>query len=455
MTSPALLSEASLTVPDRPRRRFTALTTYGPFAVLLFGPLAFGAVDPWSIFVMEIAAASVFAFWAIDQIRSGQPEILGHPLFPPMMAFGALLAFQLATGRTAYRYATYLDLMLYSTYGLLCFVVAQTLRKTRDARWIAFTLSVYGTLVAIFAVMQSVSSVRKLYWFLVPRSGGWVYGPYVNHNHYAGLMEMLAPIPLVFALGRHVRDPIRKLAITAAAIMIATIFLSGSRGGIVAFTVQMAVLAAVVIKRSKGRGAAWTLGIVLAIVIGILAWLGGGELTRRMASMGDGTRTELSIQLRRQVNHDGVQMFAAKPFLGWGAGTFREVYPRFRSFYATVVVDRAHNDYLQLLIETGLAGAAITLWFLALVYRKAAMKLGDWADDINGTLALASLLGCTGILVHSIVDFNLHIPANAALFYVLCTIAALSPRFGNRRRRAISPTEAETTVGPSSEVILN
>ena len=40
------------------------------------------------------------------------------------------------------------------------------------------------------------------------------------------------------------------------------------------------------------------------------------------------------------------------------------------------------------------------------------------------------MLGVTGILVHSLVDFNLQVPANAALFYVLCVVAALEPRFG-------------------------
>ncbi len=45
-------------------------------------------------------------------------------------------------------------------------------------------------------------------------------------------------------------------------------------------------------------------------------------------------------------------------------------------------------------------------------------------------LALAALLGVTGILVHSLVDFNLQIPANAALFYVLCVLAAMDSKFG-------------------------
>src|SRR5947207_11435630 len=70
------------------------------------------------------------------------------------------------------------------------------------------------------------------------------------------------------------------------------------------------------------------------------------------------------------------------------------------------------------------------LWFLVIVYRRAAKKISKWMHDVNGATALAATLGITGILVHSLFDFNLQIPANAALFYVLCAIAAMKLRFG-------------------------
>jgi hypothetical protein len=56
--------------------------------------------------------------------------------------------------------------------------------------------------------------------------------------------------------------------------------------------------------------------------------------------------------------------------------------------------------------------------------------------------ALATLLGITGILVHSFVDFNLEIPANALWFFVLCTIAVMDTRFRNLRRTSKSPDAA-------------
>jgi O-antigen ligase len=123
--------------------------------------------------------------------------------------------------------------------------------------------------------------------------------------------------------------------------------------------------------------------------------------------------------------------------LGWGLGTFPVVYPQFRSFYTTFFVNQAHNDYLQLIVETGLAGFSIAVWFMVLVFRGASTKLNNWTETMSGAMTVTALLGIVGILVHSFVDFNLQIPANAALFYVLCAMAAASPLLESQRRRVV------------------
>jgi O-antigen ligase len=132
-----------------------------------------------------------------------------------------------------------------------------------------------------------------------------------------------------------------------------------------------------------------------------------------------------------------LRMLIKRPLLGWGLGAFPIVYPEFRSFYTTFFVNEAHNDYLQLLVETGLAGFSIAIWFLVLVFRQALSKLTNWTETANGALTVAALLGCVGILVHSFLDFNLQVPANAALFYVLCAIAAAAPIHESQRRRVV------------------
>jgi O-antigen ligase len=118
-------------------------------------------------------------------------------------------------------------------------------------------------------------------------------------------------------------------------------------------------------------------------------------------------------------------MFVQHPFLGFGAGVFQEVYPAFRSFSTNLVVNAAHNDYLQLLVEYGLAGVGITCWFLWVTYRRYSLLRRNWKDSWPHAVSFAALLGTLGILVHSLTDFNLQVPANATLFYVMCLVASL------------------------------
>jgi len=115
-------------------------------------------------------------------------------------------------------------------------------------------------------------------------------------------------------------------------------------------------------------------------------------------------------------------------------------------------VNEAHNDYLQLLSEMGLLGLGTMIWFLTILFRRIPHKIRQWPSNVSGAATVACTLGISGILVHSLIDFNLQIPANAALFYVFCTIAAAPPllqRF--RKRRQVSPAEEELL--PASEVV--
>jgi O-antigen ligase len=251
-------------------------------------------------------------------------------------------------------------------------------------------------------------------------------------------MEMLTPFPLVLA-ATHFTSGNRKIAAAGiAALMAASIFLSGSRGGMAAFVAQMLVLGVLLVRKRQGS---WKqplmLGAFLALVIVFLVWLGGNELTRRLARIHSDASEEISGGVRLTIDRDCLRMLVKRPFLGWGLGAFPIVYPGFRSFYTTFFVNQAHNDYLQLLVETGLAGFSIAVWFLVLVFRRAAGKLENWTETASGALTVAALLGCVGILVHSFLDFNLQIPANAALFYVLCAIAASGPLQESQRRRVL------------------
>jgi O-antigen ligase len=419
-----------------PPRITSNMLLAGACVVLLLGPLAFGAVEPWSIFALEACAMLLLLVWAYRQWVNRELNLSDHVLYRPMAAFFALVLVQWVAGTTAYRHATYSQLLLYAAYGMLVFVVTQTLRRSSQFEMLAKLFTGYGAVVATFAVLQGLGPNGKLYWIRTSEQGGAIYGPYVNHNHYAGLMEMLMPFPLVLA-ATHFTSGNRRIAVAGiAALMAASIFLSGSRGGMAAFIAQMVVLGVLMArKREVGWKQPLILGSFLAVVIVFLVWMGGNALTQRLISIHSEAREEINGGIRFSIDRDCLRMLVKRPILGWGLGAFPTVYPEFRSFYTNFFVNQAHNDYLQLLVETGLAGFSIAVWFLVLVFRQAAGKLKNWTETASGTMTMAALLGCVGILVHSFLDFNLQIPANAALFYVLCAIAASAPLQESQRRR--------------------
>jgi O-antigen ligase len=120
-------------------------------------------------------------------------------------------------------------------------------------------------------------------------------------------------------------------------------------------------------------------------------------------------------------------MFRDRPLTGVGLGSFETAYPPYRSFPSDFEWDHAHNDYAEALAETGLAGGALMLASLVLFLGVAFRTLGERLRHESGWMQLGAALGCCGLLVHSLVDFNLHIPANAAWFAFCAGLATCAP----------------------------
>ena len=439
---------------EEERRQLSAqigdIVLYGTFGVLAFGPLAFGAVEAWSIYLLEIGTALLTLLWLAKQWLDNEFNVEWNPLFLPMAGFGAVILLQFLRRASAYPHDTLSQAMLYCVYGLLCFLAAQSLLRSSQARRLAVMFAIYGFAVAALALVQGVAPNGKLYWLRQPSLGGWIYGPYVNHNHYAGLMELLIPIPLILSFTHMAHEKQRMAAGIAAAIMTGTVFLCGSRGGMLAVLTEFGVLAVIVARQKKGLRLAVELSVFAVVLLSLLTWLGGRELTSRVYSISTEAHSEISGGIRLTIDRDALHMFSKKPVLGWGLGTFPVAYPHFRSFYTNFFVNQAHNDYLQLLVETGVLGFGTMIWFLIVLYRTAYRKMQKWTSDVSSAVTLACVLSSIGILVHSALDFNLQIPANAALFYVFCTLAAAPPLLQRARKRRHEPLPDEELL-PASE----
>jgi hypothetical protein len=174
----------------------------GLCAILIFGVLAFGAVDEWSTFTFEAAAAILFLPWVAKQIVSERIKLLKNPLYLPTVLFFGLILTQIALRRTAYGYATKYETLQYIAYRIMLFVAAECVSEEDARRRFAQIMSVFGAIYALFSLVQTLNSNGKIYWIHSPHfNSATIFGSYVNHNHYAGLMEMLTPIPFVLSMG--------------------------------------------------------------------------------------------------------------------------------------------------------------------------------------------------------------------------------------------------------------
>ena len=404
----------------------------GLCSILFFAILAFGAVDEWSTFVFEAGAAVLLLAWLGKQIFSAQLKVGGSPLYAPAFCFLALLLTQLLLHTSAYPYATKYELLQYISYGIVLLIATECLRQEDTREKFGFLLIGFGTLYAFYAMAQELTSPGRFFWFYTPRFHGSIYGSYVNHDHYAGLMEMLVPFPLVIAMGRMLRGAQRVLVFFCAVLMATTIVLSGSRGGMISFAFEVLALTALTLYQKRNPRIALATFALCSGVLGFLLFLGKGKVLGRLGDLGP--------DIRLRVTADCLKIFAHKPLLGWGLGTFPTIYPSFRSFYTNLFVNQAHNDYAQLLVETGVLGFGLMLWFIFLLYRHGFPTSRRWEFKWDAAVSLAALLGCTALLLHSLVDFNLHVPANAAMFYALCALAAARPASTSSKPRSLPRT---------------
>jgi O-antigen ligase len=388
-------------------------------ALLMFAVLTFGAIETWSTSILEIGAALLFAGMILHRVYICGAHLRWNPLYPPMLGFGAVLAVQLTLNLTAYRYVTLVLCIQYLAYGMLLVTANQVVAEERSGKLLVLAFSIFGSAVALFAICQNLNSALRMPWLHPPGTEGLIFGTYMNHDHYAGLMEMLAPLALVLSLSKLVHGGQRILAASGAVIMAGSLVLSLSRGGAISLFVELALLFWMTSTVQKGALARSRMLFLVAAILAFIAFIGSPAMWRGLGHLHDVVRLDIW--------KDSLRIFARKPIFGWGLGTFQNVYPAFRSFYTVFFINAAHNDYVQVLVETGLVGFGCVVWFIVLVYRNGLRFSRNGDREWLGVLRTASLVGCSGILVHSLLDFNLQVPANAALFYVFCALAAGLP----------------------------
>jgi O-antigen ligase len=444
--------------------------------------IPYGTVEPWwialyQIAVFALAAPAIASQALINNHGFGAPKLIELRLFLPV---AALLAFVFLQSVSLPQWLSmkgsissdpfetrllFLQLLVLAANAYLLVIYTSNRRRLRllvnAVIALAFASALFG--IARLALQHSEFGFGLP---LLRRDSG--FGQFINKNHFAFLMEMGIGLGTGLLVAGGVKRERRLVYVTALVVMWAALVQTFSRGAVFSLLTQMVFLiAATIWLRARERDDAeperggWrlallsglraiprmttllraTLGLILVALIALgTVWLGGDLLVTRMESLsseltaeaGDTTGETTSETNGATAPNAGVKrrevwaatwlLIRSSPIVGTGFGAYGVAITRFHNASGKWVPEAAHNDYLELLSAGGLIGATLVGWFVVCFVRSARHQLLS-VDRFRRAACLAALTGLLGVMAHSVVDFGLHVTANAVVFLALIVMA--------------------------------
>ncbi len=414
-------------------------------AILAWGPLAYGAVrvNPDSLEVPHLyglltiqgLTALAAALWIVRFFTQQPFRLLWPPVCWAVLAFVLYAIVRCQTAELPYIARQNLQCVI--LYGTLFFVIVNNLNRRNSAKLAALVLIALAAGESLFAFYQFMTHYARVWAVFKP--AGYLTrgsGTYINPNNFAGFVGMVLPLALAYtAMGR--LNATRKVILGyCALVMMAGIVVSQSRGGLTAMGVTLVVFCvALLLQRDYWRRGALALGVL--IVAGLVLMQQFGKVEHRFEGglVDEGDGRVFYWKVAEGVYHE---------HLWWGAGpgSFRYLYPLSASPWQQTNPLNAHNDYLTTLSEWGLAGFSIIIVTLGLVFagvsrtwpflKRSSAELGR-KDSSRAAFVLGASLGLLAIMIHSIVDFNMQIPANAVTAVALLALLSAHWRFATER----------------------
>jgi O-antigen ligase len=433
-------------------------------------------VEPWSVAVFSLTIIALLVLWVIKGVVDRRLTINVPPAGLPLAAlllFGGLQSIAF-TGDDGKRVSLSLDteatrlvMEVLIVLFIALLMAASFLTGPRQLAYLRNFLIFFGLALAVFGLVQHFTWNGKYYWVIEPSTPApSPFGPFVNHNHFAGYLELIVPIPVALILMRAVRGEAAILYGFAAMIMGVATVASLSRGGMISLVSGLMFVVALGLRPANGerfgegrrsglrlplifsRAAAMAV-IVVTIGAGVW-WVGADPVIRRiekgelgLKAPSSDPRKETFFQSRGWIWRDAATMIGDNPLTGVGLGAFQTAYPIYSRQDGSLLVSQAHNDYLQILADGGIVGAIIALWFIFVVMRDTARALRH-RDAMMAGMALGSAGGLFALLVHSLFDFNLQLPSNALLFLVLTSVVSQVAAAASEGR--VSPAFLERAI---------
>jgi len=411
-------------------------------AILVFAPLAFGAVYVWSFLVVQALVVGIAALWLIRLWAGHKPKMLWPPL---AWAVAAFVAYALARYFTAdIELVARQELIRILLYAFLFYAVVSNLYGQDDSETIVYTLTAVAAVTASYALAQYLHHSNQV-WNLVSPYPGRASGTFINPDHFAGFLELVLPLPLAFLLAGRIGVITRVVLAYAVLSILAGLAVTLSRGGWIAAGAGLAMLLAFLMCHRNHR---WH-----ALLLLVLLLAGGGIFTghyfsktigymRRVGKPDESGPSVVDTASRLQMWQTATAMWRDHFWLGVGPGLFDARFREYRPEAFQPRAQHAHNDYLELLADWGiiggvivLAGLGIFVFGLVRTWPHVRRDENDFGSAMSSRYAffLGAISGLFALMVHSLVDFNLHIPSNVLAGVTVLGLVAANLRFASKR----------------------
>ena len=437
-----------------------AISLWGLVALLAWTPLPFGSARPWAwgaltaatgiLLVLRAAgdfivqegsgapgrmtlpSAVLFAIalvWAIFQCLPWAPAAWQHPVWAeaakllPGSAFDPAISVDPESSLTA--------IFHLATFAAILWLSFRCGQRAPAARLLVIAFGTIATVYAIWGLAVYWTGNHYLLWF-----SKWAYrddltSTFVNRNSYA----TYTGLGLVAMTGLLIEEVVRRLSlpenarlklraffdnvgfqpiwiIAGVLITATTVLLTHSRGGATATGVGILGLILMVSLVPSLRGP-WRKWVALVFVVSAVAALvlSGTETLTRLAD------TSWDVEGRHEIFELTLQAIQNNPWIGTGLATFKSIFPTYRTENLPLLVDLAHNDYLENMLELGIP-AAVAL-FLAVLWLIVQCVLGAFRRHRDAIIPCIAVGASALIALQSLVDFSMQIPAVAVAYLVL------------------------------------
>lgn len=420
--------------------------------LLVWLPLPKASVHPWALSILVIGSLGLISGWILLQFKNGfKTNDTFRKALPVMglLALSQIWVYLTLNGQLLNLYSASETLdagrtqhQLLQGLGLLGIFACTLLfvRSRRRIKIVLFAIIISGIAQAVYGSLMTLSDIEYNLFFPKEHYLGVATGTFVNRNHFAGYMELCLAVGIGYMiatlkddavswrdLGRRILEAFlgtKARVRIGLVIMVAALVMTHSRMGNTAFFASMTLAGIIALALGKRASKSTTVLLTSLIIIDLVVvgtFFGVEKVVDRLEN------TSMSTVRRDEVNQYSFPIFEENMYTGTGAGSFYTVFPEHREAdVGRKSFNHTHNDYLQFAIEFGLIGFTPLLLAVVLTFITALRAQWLRRDPLMRGLSFTTIMAIIAFGIHSTVDFNLQIPANAATFMVILALGWIS-----------------------------